>query len=169
MKTSAKQFLTSTLKAMGRNIVTQKQLATITQAGQEPPTQKPDNYAAQIVKLIPVEVVGVYLGISNLVAGQQIAEPALTVIQSVVFVLLLAITPFYLWRVAGVSNRPQIIVATVSFFVWAVSLGGPFESALKDHLPQGTTVKFLGGILLMLYTLVVPMFYKAVPQAGTDS
>lgn len=129
-----------------------------------PQAQNPDNYAAQIVKLIPVDVVGVYLGISNLVAGQQIAEPALTTIQTVVFAIILLITPLYLVRVAGVTNRSQIIVATVSFFIWAVSLGGPFESLLKDVLPQGASVKFMGGILLMIYTLVVPMFYRALPQ-----
>lgn len=146
---------------MGRNIITAQNIAAITAAGNNVPPQQADNYASQIVKLIPVEIVGVYLGISNLIDGQKLSDPYLTPIQTAVFILLLIITPFYLLRVAGVTDKTQVIVATISFLVWAISLGGPFQALLLNlHLPSEIPVKFLGGILIMIYTLIVPMFYK---------
>lgn len=149
---------------MGRNIMTAKKIAAMTTAGNPAPPQQPDNYASQIVKLIPVEIVGVYLGISNLIDVQKITAPYLTPVQTTVFIILLIITPFYLMKVAGVSDKAQIIIATISFFVWAISLGGPFEALLlKLHVPAEIPVKFLGGILIMIYTLIVPIFYKSQP------
>jgi hypothetical protein len=149
---------------MGRNIITRNMITALTAAGSPVPPQQPDNYAAQIVKLIPVEVVGVYLGISNLIDVQKISDPYLTSIQTIVFLLLLIITPFYLIRAAGVTDKTQIVVSTVSFFVWAISLGGPFQALLlKLHVPAEIPVKFLGGILIMIYTLIVPMFYRPQP------
>lgn len=115
--------------------------------------QAPDNYASQIVKLIPIEIVGVYLGISNLIAGQYL-------VQWIIFFAILVITPFYLRRVANISDKAQIIIAAISYIIWALSLGGPFEYLLKDKLPPGFTVQALGGVLIMLYTLIVPIFYR---------
>ena|SRR5687767_7520785 len=142
---------------MGRNIISHPNTAdqrreVITSA------EPADNYASQIVKLIPVEIVGVYLGISNLIDGQKITDPS--TIQWLVFFAILIITPFYLKRVAGIHGSRQIIVATISFIIWALSLGGPFESFFRDRLSEGLTIKFIGGIILMIYTLVVPIFYK---------
>jgi len=149
---------------MGRNIITAQKIVAMTTAGNPVPAQQPDNYASQIVKLIPVEIVGVYLGISNLIDTQKIPEPYLTPIQSTVFILILLITPFYLFKAAGVKDKTQIIVATVSFLVWAISLGGPFQALLeKFDVPAEIPVKFLGGILIMIYTLIVPIFYKPAP------
>jgi len=146
---------------MGRNIVTTRQPVSLNvQSDQQAAApQTPDNYATQIVKLIPVEIVGVYLGVNNLIAGQEL-------IQWIIFVVILTITPFYLVRVAKVSDRTQVIVSTVSFIIWAISLGGPFKPWLSKLLPEGFSSETLGGILIMLYTLVVPMFYTP-PQNQT--
>ena len=141
---------------MGRTIITKSNTADVQSDADSSDQQTPDNYAAQIVKLIPIEIVGVYLGISNLISGQHI-------IQWVIFFIILVITPFYLKKVAKVEDRAQIIIATVSFIIWALSLGGPFEWLLKDRLPEGFTVQAMGGILIMLYTLIVPIFYRAAP------
>lgn len=145
---------------MGRSIVTKPKPADF--QSDEPTTggQTPDNYASQIVKLIPIEIVGVYLGISNMIQGQDL-------IQWIIFFVILVLTPFYLKRAAGVEDKAQIIVATVSYIIWALSLGGPFESFLKNRLPEGFTVQTLGGILIMLYTLFVPVFYSPQQPATT--
>ncbi len=149
---------------MARNIVTEQKIELLKIADNNP-TPKPDNYSAQIIKLIPADVVGVYLGISALISTQgSISDHVSMILQMVTFVLILIITPFYLWKAAGITDKIQITIATMSFIIWAISLGGPFELLLKDHLPSGLTVKFLGGILIMIYTLIVPMFYRAVPK-----
>lgn len=144
---------------MSRNIIMPSKIPVSQKEGVTPSAATPDNYASQIVKLIPVEIVGVYLGISNLIDGQKITDPS--TIQWIVFFTILIITPFYLKNVAGVFDKRQIIIATFSFIIWALSLGGPFESFFKDRLSEGLTVKFLGGIILMIYTLIVPIFYKS--------
>ena len=150
---------------MGRNIVTSQSIATATAGGNPPPTQKPDNYASQIVKLIPVEIVGVYLGISNIIAGQKdLSDHNSIIIQLSVFFIILIITPFYLLRVAGITDTTHVVIATVSFVIWSISLGGPFELLLKGYLPAGISVKFIGGIVIMIYTLIVPMFFKVTPS-----
>lgn len=138
---------------MGRNIVTKSKVIPVQNDDGPSTSESPDNYASQIVKLIPIEVVGVYLGITNLIEDQFL-------IQWIIFFIILIITPFYLKKVAMVEDRKQIIVSTFSFVIWALSLGGPFESLLKNILPDGFTVQALGGILIMLYTLIVPIFYR---------
>lgn len=145
---------------MGRNIILRQTVVAAQREG-EPATTTPDNYASQIVKLIPVEIIGVYLGISNLIEGQKITDAtAAQTVQWVVFFAILIITPFYLYRAAGVTDKLQIAVATFSFIVWALSLGGPFSSYFDHRLTGGLTIKFLGGIILMIYSLIVPIFYR---------
>ncbi len=141
---------------MGRTIIPKTRLTG--NLSDDVQGQAPDNYASQIVKLIPIEIVGVYLGISNLIADVQ-------VVQWICFFVVLLITPFYLKKVAGITDRAQIIVATISFIIWAFSLGGPFKAWLDGKLPIGFTVEELGGVLIMLYTLVVPIFYRAPKPA----
>ncbi|THU41170.1 hypothetical protein FAM09_03390 [Niastella caeni] len=136
---------------MGRTIITKARFAEV--QSDDATGQAPDNYASQIVKLIPIEIVGVYLGISNLIKGQDL-------VQWIIFLIILIITPFYLKKVANISDRIQIIIATISYIIWAISLGGPFENFLQPKLPPNFTVQTLGGILIMLYTLIVPIFYR---------
>ncbi len=150
---------------MGRNILLRRSTTLAQREGDTAPTEQPDNYAAQIVKLIPVEVVGVYLGISNLIEGQQITDAATNqTVQWIVFFTILLITPFYLHRAAGVTDKAQLWISTLSFIVWALSLGGPFALFFDDKLAGGLTIKFLGAILIMVYSLVVPIFYKLPAQ-----
>jgi hypothetical protein len=125
---------------MSRNIILSQNLAS--QRETESSGATPDNYASQIVKLIPVDIVGVYLGISNLIDGQKITSPS--TIQWIVFFTILVITPFYLYRAAGVTDKRQIIIACFSFIIWSLSLGGPFASYFDHRLTEGLTIKFLG-------------------------
>jgi hypothetical protein len=136
---------------MGRNIITIADQTGV--QNDNVPGQVPDNYASQIVKLIPIEIVGVYLGISNLIKEYY-------TIQWFIFGIILVLTPIYLKKVAGISDKAQMWVATASYVIWAISLGGPFEHLLEGVLPDGFTVAALGGILIMLYTLVVPIIYR---------
>jgi hypothetical protein len=156
---------------MSRNIITLAHIGTLEDVkaafdkGTPPPPQVPDKFSTQIIKLIPADVIGVYLGVQSMVDSQNIANPCtLQYIQWPVFAIVLILTPFYLSRAAGVTDKKQVIIATISFAVWAFSLGGPFVSlfsCLKITLP--ISIQLIGGIVLMLYTLVVPILYQKTP------
>ncbi len=121
------------------------------------PQEGQDNYASQIVKLIPTEIVGVYLGLQNLV--DSLTEPSRYLTQIVFFIIILGIAPTYLKRVGAIIERRQRVIAIISYCIWSISLGGPFAYILtKFNSP--ISAQIIGGALIMIYTLVVPMLYK---------
>lgn len=117
----------------------------------------PDNYVSQIVKLIPVEIVGVYLGLQNLFS--VLAVPARAFTQLTIFFIILAIAPFYLKFVGGITDSKQRLIAIVSYCIWGISLGGPFEYLL-NNIQSPVSAQMIGGALIMIYTLIVPILYK---------
>ncbi|MDB5144523.1 MAG: hypothetical protein JWQ66_3236 [Mucilaginibacter sp.] len=147
---------------MGRNIITITPRATAPESltAGNPPATAADNYASQIVKLIPTEIVGVYLGLQNLFFS--VADPARVIAQSVVFVAILAVTPLYLRNAAGITDAKQRMVAICSYCIWSISLGGPFEYLFKQ-IKSPISAQMIGGALIMFYTLVVPLLYKKLP------
>ena len=149
---------------MSRTIVTTASFAADNAAGT--PTPPVDDFSNQILKLIPTDVVGVYLGITSLIALSKINTPhVIEYIQLGVFILLLFLTPLYLSRALRVKDTKQVIIATLSFLIWALSLGSPFSELFKywfDLDPDIT--KLTGGILIMIYTLIVPIIYQKVPS-----
>lgn len=140
---------------MGRNIVTQS--SSESKGFETATTAEPDNYAAQIVKLIPAEIVGVYLGLQNIFA--PLADPTKAIVQIVLFLIILGIAPFYLKIVGGITDSRQRMVAVISYCIWSISLGGPFAYFLMTA-GSPISAEMIGGALIMLYTLVVPMLYR---------
>ena len=68
----------------------------------------------KVVKLIPTEIVGAYLVIFGIVApteGTVNTVNTYTLIFAFFFLLLL--TPLYLWKVSGVTNKIQLLVSTI--------------------------------------------------------
>jgi hypothetical protein len=147
---------------MPRQIITAKfiqeqaQLArpAAAMAGGEPEAP-PDHYKDRLVKLIPGEVVAVYLFLSGLIAVTDPEQVPHGPLLTAVFVALLGLTWPYLVRIAGITNRTQLVISTIAFAVWVFSLGGPFVylmalAGLKYH-------PIYGGLLLPLYTFAVPI------------
>jgi hypothetical protein len=155
---------------MGRNIVNQKVITEIPEVelpgppGKSTAAETPDNYTAQIVKLIPTEIVGVYLGIQNILSG--LTQPVQAIVQGIVFLAILAIAPVYLRRVGGVTDSGQRTISLISYLIWGISLGGPFEYVL-NYLKSPVTAQLIGGILVMFYTLIVPLLYTK-PQTSNQ-
>jgi hypothetical protein len=143
---------------MGRNINIASSTSKQALEGKEnDQSEAQDNYTAQIVKLIPAEIVGVYLGLQNLV--DSLAEPTRYITQLVFFIIILAIAPLYLKKVGGITDNRQRIIAVISYCIWSISLGGPFAYLLtKFNSP--ISAQIIGGALIMIYTLVVPILYK---------
>ncbi len=117
--------------------------------------QETDPYTSKIIKLIPADIIGVYLGVFNIIKSSSENQGNNRTLQWIVFGLILLITPFYLKKVAGVISTRQIVFSTISFVVWAFSLGGPLDG--EDI--GGYTIQFLGALFLPIYTLVIPLFY----------
>jgi hypothetical protein len=107
-----------------------------------------------LLKLIPSEVIAVHIFIQGVMP--RAFWPTL-----VVFLLLVGITPLYLYWAMGVRSRPQLVVSTLSLVVWIYALGqGPFRFMRAPWWEP-----WYGSVLLALWTLVPPMFLtRAEPE-----
>jgi len=105
-----------------------------------------DTWLSRLVKLVPAEVVAVYL------AGRPLAQERLAGVWPVVCLVLTAIV-----RAWGTSDRrgPQwlsVAVSAVSFVLWVYATGGHFLSYSADVN--------LAGLAVLVWTTLVPLFWK---------
>jgi hypothetical protein len=127
----------------------------------EPAPSKPaaiDDFKDRLVKLIPTEIVTAYVTIQGLIAGSAV-DPASdgstqNTLLLIVVVLLFLMTPVYLYYVTNVRKWAQIIFASIAFLIWVMVIGGPIKEI--GHI----SVQFIGSILLIIYTLFIPLIYK---------
>jgi hypothetical protein len=119
-------------------------------------TAAPNDFKDRLVKLIPTEIVTAYISILGLIRAAAIPDDTNIILQWVVFGLLLSLTPFYLFHITQVKKIAQIIFTTIAFVIWVIVVGGPFSSLIDNE--QLTSL--LGSILLIIYTLLIPFFYK---------
>lgn len=108
-----------------------------------------DDYKDKLLKLIPAEVVALYLTLDGVISSAAKGSTLETALW-VAFGVGLAGTPLYLTRVAGVSNALQLAISTVSFVVWIFALGGPF--ALADWYTS-----WIAASVLAVFTFSVPI------------
>lgn len=118
------------------------------------------DYRDKLMKLIPGEVVAAYITIDGIIPPQHSSSRWVSLF--VALVLLFAI-PLYLSKALQVVNVSQIYFTMASFAVWLYSLGGPFK-LWGSHLGIDLHVPFIGSILLILWTLLIPFFVN--PKAG---
>ena len=90
------------------------------------PAESPDGYGDQILKLIPAEVVALYLAMDGVIASNEDIN-ALTTWG--VFLVGLVATWFYLARFMKVEKRAQVVVSVIAFGVWALATGNGFRAA----------------------------------------
>lgn len=122
---------------------------------------KDENYQSRLLKLIPTEVVGVYIFINGIIPDDSSGNKFI-ILRWVIFGLLFIINPFYLRYASAVSNKKQIVICTIGFAVWAFSLGNSFMIIGNDPAFS----RILGSIILALYTLVVPIFLNENATQG---
>ena len=132
----------------------------------------------KVVKLIPTEIVGAYMVLNGII-GLPAATPTISATRfpsappvsddtlrfdllQAVFAILLVLTPLYLAKIAKVTNRRQLAVTTMSFVVWAYTLGGPF-------VVWGLYYPLVASVLLVIWSLVVPMFVPALAAPGRQT
>ncbi len=110
-----------------------------------------------LLKLIPSEVVAVYLFILGILPDRLV--PHLTVA-----VLLVALTPLYLRFAMGVRSAAQLAVSTVSMLIWIYALGqGPVH-----FLAPPWYEPWYGSVALALWTLIPPMFLYRGADGGEE-
>jgi hypothetical protein len=105
-----------------------------------------DTWLSRLVKLVPAEVVAVYL------AGRPLAQENYAGLWPVVCLVLTGIV-----RAWGTSDRrgPQwvsVAISAVSFVLWVYATGGHFLTYQVDVN--------LAGLAVLVWTTLVPMFWK---------
>lgn len=113
---------------------------------------KSKDYLTRLLKLIPSEIVALYLVVVGLI---PVDEPESGWVSLIVSVTLLAVIPMYLLRMNKVNDWKLILVTSFSFVIWVYTLGGPFAY-------WGIHKAYIGSILLILWTGLLPLIYKPV-------
>lgn len=113
-------------------------------------------YLQRLLKMIPGEIVGLYMIGSGFVPRDK---PAILVGWSVVCLILLIV--LRIWGTAdpaaGKPSQPvPVAVSAVAFVIWLYWLGGPF-AAYPDH---NLHVDYVGSLLVLVWSFVIPIFYK---------
>lgn len=115
-----------------------------------------DSYLGKVARYIPSEIVAAYLAASGIVMGASGDIPKLTWLW-VVIAVLGVLTPIWMIFATNVPGKPkavfQIVVATVAYLVWVFAISG------ADLFPAWYN-SIYGGLLLILFTLVVPLVEK---------
>jgi len=111
-----------------------------------------DGYFDKLFKYIPADIVGAWLFASGAIKAAS-GVPATTLLW-IVFAVLLAFTPIWIWQWTKKPGEPtattQIVISTIAFAVWIFALGGPFARLGFYH-------PIYGSLLLVFYSLVVAM------------
>ncbi len=111
------------------------------------------DYLERLIKMIPGEVVGLYLIGSGLIpVGERFGLLAWSIICLIGVVVI---------RVYGTTDAeknlpPQwgaVLISSVAFVIWLYSLGGVFKL-------YGLHVAYVGSLLVLAWTFFVPIFYK---------
>jgi len=110
-------------------------------------------YLDRLLKLIPAEVLGLYLVGSSLIPeGQAIPLAIWTVI------CLGGVVALRAYGTADPAERKKtdwihVAISGVAFLIWVYTLGGVFRL-------WNIYVPYLGALLVLAWTFFVPIFYK---------
>jgi hypothetical protein len=136
-------------KKMGRSIIKAVPVATVaSRAGPGSEIQavpETDGYSDALMKLIPAEVIGVYLAMQSILINATPKPDWIAFL--VVFMFGIFATYFYLRVSLKVTSKLQLGLSVGAFCVWAYSMV-PLECTWHN----GT----YAGLLLIAYTFVAP-------------
>ena len=113
-----------------------------------------DDYADRLVKMIPAEIVSIYLFLHSYVSENG-ADKFNWLLWAIIVVLCI-LTPLYLKRIMNVEDNKQIFFTTLAFIFWCFTFGSPFNDLIKD----AKELKMISTVVLALYTFALPIFYK---------
>ena len=117
--------------------------------------ERPNNYKERLVKLIPSEIITVYITVNGLILSLAKNANLKDTLLWIAIAVLIAVTPFYLSRITGVTKKSQILFSTASLIIWVFATAPPaIQGCVENDL------KILASIVLTFQTLFIPLFYK---------
>jgi len=121
--------------------------------GPKPPAEEQfKDYLGRLLKMIPAEIVGLYLVGAGVIPNDERQVSALWAAACLVLVLVVRI---YGTRDA-VNKLPYqkfpVFVSAVAFVIWVYTLGGPFAQ-------YGLYVPHYGSLAMLLWSFTIPIFY----------
>lgn len=129
-----------------------REIKSTEDTGYQNSNDETNTYKDRLVKLIPSEIVAAYVTLFGLISG-VVSENKITLLWIVIGVLFI-LTPFYLIKISGVKKMGQIIFSTFGFLIWVFATGSPIQNIWDFQ------VVFLASIILIIYTLIIPLIYK---------
>ena len=146
---------------MGRSIVyAQAETSSSSRSvpgGGVAPAPEPDKYADILLKLIPAEVLTLYMAMDGVITSNSDHSPTLTWI---VFGIGIVATWFYLHVFQKVNDRQQIIISVLAFGIWAINIGQGFRE------PSPLIDPSYAALALLAFTFFapkIPQRKKAAP------
>lgn len=126
-----------------------------------PPVTARDAYVERLHKLIPAEVLALYVAGTGMLDPNPHVQPALWIGWSLLCVA--AVVATRIWGTRDPSANPPVqwaavAIATISFGIWLYQMGGAFT--LREDLHDPTAA----SLALLAWTFFVPLFYR-----GTDT
>jgi hypothetical protein len=119
-------------------------------------TETPDpvkDYIGRLVKLIPGEVVSIYLvGTGIIPAGQSFGLAIWAAVCLGLVVVVRAYSTSDPAKHLG-PQWPAVIIAAISFVIWVYTIGGPFTA-------YGLAVPWAGSLAVLVWTFLIPYIYK---------
>lgn len=115
-------------------------------------------YLGRLLKMIPAEVVGVYMIGSGFIPTNQAIGLAIWAVVCLVLVIIV--------RLYGTADPPNdkptqpvpVLISSVAFVIWIYWLGGPFVM-FNLHIP------WVGSLAVLVWSFVIPIFYKGDPES----
>ena len=105
-----------------------------------------NSFIKALLKLIPSEIIAVFIFLQGVLPDRLIPH-------LVISLLLVGITPLYLYTTMGVRSGGQLVVSTLSMVVWIYALGqGPVR-----FLEAPIYEPWYGSVILAMWTLIPPM------------
>lgn len=119
-----------------------------------------DDYVARLVKYIPAEIIALYLGVANVIPT---TDPSYHLALWIVFLLVTACTPVYMYLVTREAGQPtlwsQVVISSIAFPVWVFAIGGPFA-----FFPWYASKHWIAAIVITFATFLLGAYQPAPPR-----
>ncbi|MGH2643748.1 MAG: hypothetical protein ACRDE2_07370 [Chitinophagaceae bacterium] len=146
-----------------------------------PAIKEDDNYVQKVIKYIPIEIVAGYTALTGYLTVGTYTEipPSYKIYYTILLVILIVITP--IWTYYAVIDGPaeseegkkkrvifHAVIATIAFIIWVYAGGNVLLKAVlcdcnSTNCPDCAWYSpVLGSILLVLFTLLTPLFERII-------
>ena len=110
-----------------------------------------DVYSKLLLKMLPTEMVGVCLAVIGTIFSFTEPGGLQTGLLWTVFAVGLIATPFWLIYGMEIKKPLQVVITTIGFVIWMMTMKGPFTTLPGYQL-------IIGSVALMLFSgLVAPL------------